>query len=79
MIYKPQELRLTIFIPCHNPKLSAYMPARAFSRSTRRIVDSGIVNRTDFRSTEEKVRYGGRIYSFPAYKDFVSSVIQSDA
>lgn len=54
-------------MPCHNPRLSAYIPARALSRSTRLIVDKGIVNRTDFRSKEEKQRYGGKMYNFPAY------------
>lgn len=54
-------------MPCHNPRLRAYIPARALSRSTRLIVDKGIVNRTDFRSKEEKQRYGGKMYNFPAY------------
>lgn len=52
---------------CHSNKLRAYMPARALSLSTLRIVHSGIVNRTDFRSRDVKARYGGIRYSFPGY------------
>ena len=62
----PRHTILTIFIPCQSARLSAYTPARALSRSTRRIVLSGIVNRDDLRSCEAKVRYGGRRYSLPA-------------
>lgn len=43
------------------------MPARALSRSTRRMVHSGSVNRTDLRSSDANARYGGNKYSLPAY------------
>lgn len=39
-------------------KLSAYIPARAFSRSTLRMVESGMVKRTDLRSSDVNARYG---------------------
>ena len=55
-------------MPCHNRRLNAYTPARAFNLSTLRTVQSGIVNRTDFLSREANARYGGIICSFPAFR-----------
>lgn len=48
------------------------MPARALSRSTRRMVDRGTVNRTDLWSREVKARYGAMMYSLPAWARTVS-------
>src|ERR1700722_11932177 len=63
---RKRRRKRTSLEPCHVIRLSAYMPARAFSLSTRRIVESGIVKRTDLRSTDVKARYGGIMYSLPA-------------
>lgn len=51
--------RLTIFMPCQTSKLSAKTPVRVLSRSTRRTVHSGSVSRTDLRSRDANVKYGG--------------------
>lgn len=56
-------------MPCHVNKLRAYTPARAFNRSTLRIVESGMVNLTDFLSRDEYARYGGIMCNLPAYSD----------
>jgi len=51
--------KLTIFVPCHRVKLSAYIPARALSFSTLRMAASGTLNLADLRSSEAKARNGG--------------------
>ena len=50
---------LTILVPCHRVKLSAYIPARALSFSTLRMAASGMLNRADLRSNDANVRNGG--------------------
>ena len=70
MVRSEGRVARTNLAPCQVARLSAYTPARAFRRSTRRTVDSGSVKRTDLRSCEANARYGGRRCSLPACANY---------